>query len=202
MISYIKQQLSNRWGSFSCKNTFEHNGNLPYMANGLAFNYIFRPISSNAITERYSCELPADLHALYGVCNGMRLFLSSFCIFGVQTRAGEMEPFDIATENHNIHARMIGNNCEIEDLVFFGSLGKDTVFAFDRRFPNSYLCMKNGSSSPIKTFNSLAAMFDWFIPRLMKLYNDDCSKVFPNEKYKKIPALANAILSYEELNNT
>lgn len=199
LLSFIEQQLSARWGNFSCENNYRSNGMLPYMNNGLAFNYIFSPAPISSCVDRYNCELTSELLDLYSACNGMRLFLSGLCIFGVQTREYEMEPFDIATENYNIHARMAANNCENKDLIFFGSYGKDCVFAYDSKKTERILCVKNGQDVPIMTFDTLKELFDFFVPRIADQYDMACTKKVPNKKYKGIPVLANSMLSIEEI---
>lgn len=199
LLSSVEQQLSARWGNFICESNYRSNGMLPYLNNGLAFNYIFSPIPISSCIDRYNWELPPELLDLYSECNGMRLFLSGLCIFGVQTREYEMEPFDIATENHNIHARMAANNHDNEDLIFFGSYGKDCVFAYNSKNPERILCVKNGQAEPIMTFDTLKDMFEFFVPRIAEQYDEACTKKELNRKYMSIPVLANSMLSIEEI---
>ena len=198
-LTRIEQQLTDRWGMFSSGGDARSNGRIPYMKNGLAFNYFFSPVAISEVEQQYGCKLPEELCELYSACNGLRLFLSGLSIFGIQSRKETMEPFSITTENYNIHARMREHNCDNQRLVFIGSVGKDAVFAFNQDHPNSYICMKNGYSDILLTFQCLDELMQFFVPKIMDIYNDNFKKKSPNEKYKGIPVLENSLLSIDEI---
>ena len=202
MIKYVENLLTSKWGTFThCDNAI-CNGNLPY-SEGVMFNYIFDALDGSEIIEcasNYNFSLPSELLQLYQSCNGMRLFLSGFSIFGVQHRNHTMEPYSISAENHNIHMRMKNNACDTADLFFFGSYGKDCVLAISRS--GEYACVRNGESDPILSFSSLKDMIEFFIPRIASKYDENCFKTVPNEKYKTIPVLANSMLKIEEIYTT
>lgn len=135
LIDYVKKELSNKWGVWYEEESYEYLGNPEYLENKLHFAYVFSPVGADSISD-YAEEkgfcMPNELQEIFRSCNGMRLFLSSFSLYGFQSGKDEMEPYDIRTENYNIHARMKENGCDRLDWFFFGSYG-DYVFAYDEK---------------------------------------------------------------------
>ena len=202
MVDKIKTALISKWGFMSGEEDAQTNGTPTYTESTVRFNYIFNPAPSERISEivgHFGFVMPCDLNELYSECNGMRLFLSSLNIYGSQTRRYDMEPFDLMTENYNIHARMKKNRCDIEDLFFFGSCGKDCVFAYNTKMPDKILCLEKGSDRQILSFANLNELFNFFLPRMMEQYDCNCMKKAPNEEFEDVPVLANALISVEEI---
>lgn len=133
------------------------------------------------------------------ICNGFRLFLSSFTIYGLQNRENEMEPYDLAIENYNIVARMKANRCENKGFFFFGSYGRDYVFAYKEDAPNKVFCLKNGFDTVEMEFDSLQELMKFFVPRIIAKYDENCNKDCLYERFKQIPVLANAMYGLSEI---
>ena len=201
MIDYVKTQLCEKWGKWEQEDTYEFIGSPEYLKAGVHFSYIFTPTETEKI-ERYACEckvkLSEEIYELFKKCNGMRLFLSSFSLYGFQTGKEEMEPFDIRTENNNIHMRMKENRCDVPEWFFIGAYG-DYVFAFDPVDNQCIKCVENGYADIEMTFATVDDLVHFFIPRMIDKYRDDFCKKKPNMEFEKIPALANAMFDIEEI---
>lgn len=201
MVDYIKAQLCEKWGEWEKENTYEFIGNPGYLKDGLRFSYIFTPTGAEQIicyADECKVVLTEEIQELFEECNGIRLFLSSFSLYGFQTGEEEMEPFDIRTENHNIHARMQENNCDVPEWFFLGSYG-DYVFAFDANDNQCIKCMENGYADVEMMFATVEDLLHYFIPRIVDKYEKDFCKKKPNREFIKIPALANAMFDIDEI---
>jgi len=197
IVELIKKSFPLSWGSWDKTVNGEVNATLPYVDNNLSMNYIFNPVHSK-IKKIYgydnSDKMPDELKHIYTECNGFRLFLSSFSLYGIQEDKNEMEPFDITTENYNIHARMKENKVDNENYLFLGSVCKDATFAYFSNLKKPYVCMKNGFADIIIDFTSIEELIRFFIPRMVELYDDNFKKKRPNKEFESVPVLANAIM--------
>lgn len=201
MVDYVKAQLCEKWGGWEKENTYEFIGNPGYLKDGLHFSYIFTSIGTEQIisyADERKVVLTKEIQELFEECNGIRLFLSSFSLYGFQTGKEEMEPFDIRLENYNIHARMLENNCDVPEWFFIGSYG-DYVFALDTMDSQCIKCMENGHADIEMTFATLNELIHYFIPRLVDKYEKDFNKKNPNKEFKGIPVLANAMFDIDEI---
>lgn len=199
MLKGIKDQLEQRWGPFSEEENCLCNGTTAYLDPARKFNYIFKPLSKK-LFEEYAVSngvvIPDELLALYAECNGMRLFLSSFSIYGLQERRFEIEPFDLAIENQNNHSRLHGL---MDEYFFFGAFGRDFVFAYNLRKANEVKCIALETGAEVISFDSLSALFEYFIPRIAKLYDSNCRKINPDKEFEGIPALENVTSKLDEI---
>ena len=187
-LDYINDSLYGKWK--------ELEGHPAYLSKDISFNQIFQPIDQKLYEElekKLDVSFPQGLLTLYSECNGFRLFLSSFSFFGLQTGEGDMVPFDFYTENHNIHLRMRENGCDDTDWIFVGNYGRNYVFTIKRSAPSAFYLLENGKDKVIAIFDSLDEVIRYFIPRMIEHYDDNYVCDQPREKYKKIPALANAL---------
>lgn len=201
MIKYVKAQLCEKWGEWEKDNTYEFIGNPEYLKEGLHFSYIFMPTGTEKIigyANECNVLLTKELQGLFNECNGIRLFLSSFSLYGFQSGQEEMEPYDIRMENYNIHARMKENNCDVPEWFFIGAYG-DYVFAFDVADKQCIKCMENGYADVEMTFATVEDLLHYFIPRMIEKYKSNFYKKKPNEEFKLIPALANAMFDINEI---
>lgn len=199
MLDEIKEQLEQYWGPFSEEENCICNGAPAYMDSDRKFNYIFKPLSKRLYEEYAATKcivIPDDLLSLYSECNGMRLFLSSLSIYGLQERRFENEPFDLAIENQNNYARLHGL---MDEYFFFGAFGRDYVFAYDLQNANEIKCISLETGSEVMSFNSLVALFDYFIPRIANLYDSNCRKINPDKQFEGIPALENVTSRLDEI---
>lgn len=201
MVDYVKAQLCERWGEWEKDNSYEYIGNPQYLKEGLHFSYIFMPVGTEQIIKyAIECEvsLTEEIHEMFKVCNGMRLFLSSFSLYGFQSGQDEMEPYDIRVENNNIHTRMKENRCDVPEWFFIGAYG-DYVFAFDPVDNQCIKCVENGYADIEMTFATVDEMVHFFVPRMIDKYRDDFCKKKTNMEFEGIPALANAMFDIEEI---
>lgn len=194
MVNYIKGILKSKWGDFEDKDGDCVQGKPDYL-DGDYMSYIFKP----CVCDKTEIYIPADLKVLFEQCNGMRIVLSGFTIFGFQIGSSDMVPYDFNVENINIHYRMRENSCDDESLVFVGSVARDFVLAMRKDKIDVVYLMKNGYSTVIKEYSSLIECAKSIIPRLLERYDDNYNNLFPHEEYNKYPALANAVYSLEEL---
>ncbi len=190
ILNYIKQSIFEKWN--------EYDGHPTYLRSNVSFNHIFPPTEweeYRLIEEEKGFVFPEELKAFYSQCNGVRLFLSSLSIFGIQNHKDLIEPYDLRIENYNIQARMKENNCDSSKWFFFGSYARDYVFAFQigTHTQGGYYLLENGKDKVIKTFNTFDELVHYFVPRILDHYNDKYECDIPKEKYKKFPALANAL---------
>ena len=197
MIEFVKEQISEKWKPMECVGGDYVEGKPLYLKDGLYFNYIFRSIQAKE--SDCGLKLHPELLDIYEKCNGMRLFLSSFCIYGLQGAGGLMEPYDIRTENINIHGRMKENFCDVPALVFWGSVCNDYVLAYREDAMNEIMCMENGAADVIKRFSSIREAIEFFVPRLIDLYDDKHKKICPNQEFSGIDTLENAAMDINEL---
>lgn len=197
MVEFVKKQISEKWTPMECVCGDYVEGKPQYLKDGLYFNYIFCPIQAKE--SDCGLKLHPELLEIYEQCNGMRLFLSSFCIYGLQGAGGLMEPYDIRTENVNIHGRMKENFCDESALVFFGSVCNDYVLAYREDAMNEIMCMENGSADVLKSFSSISEAVEFFVPRLVELYDDNHNKKSPNIEFSGIDTLENTVMDINEL---
>ena len=201
MVEYVKAQLCEKWGEWGKNNTYEYIGNPKYLKDGLHVSYIFMPIGTEQIisyADECNVLMTEELQELFKECNGIRLFLSSFSLYGFQSGQEEMEPYDIRMENNNIHARMKENSCDVPEWFFIGAYG-DYVFALDTADNQRIKCMENGYADVEMTFATVDDLLHYFIPRMIDKYKGDFCKKKPNEEFKMIPALANAMFDINEI---
>lgn len=202
MLIDIIKKIESRWGKMLTENNYFYNGSPKYLKNKSYFNYIFKEIGLEKyydFAKDHFFGLPQELLDFYRECNGIRLFLSSFSIFGIQVNNDTMQPFDLAVENYNIHARMSGNNCDNDSLFFFGSYGGDYVFAYDINQDNGIYVYENGFNKQILSFASLKELLCFFVDRMAIHYNEKCEKDKINVEFKKYPALANSMYDINEI---
>ncbi len=193
--------LEEKWGPFSISESYQYQGKPDYLEDG-SFNYIFAPTDYSRydeIAEKKGVIIPQELNKLYHECNGMRLFLSSFCIFGIQNGEADMEPYDLYIENHNIHSRMRENACDNEDLFFFGAYASDYVFAYSQKDLNRIILVENGNNEVIKEFKSLEELFESFIPKIITHYDSSFKKDIVDSDFVDYPALANGMYGLDEV---
>ena len=201
MLKKIINQLEQKWGPFVDAENSICNGTPEYTESGLKFNYIFKPISKDKYLK-YALDnnvaIPNELSLLYDECNGFRLFLSSLSIYGIQERKSKMEPYDLSVENHNSRSRLKG---KYPDHLVFGAFGRDYLLSYDLTEKNKIKCISIENGHVIKTFCNLVELLDFFVPRMMKLYDSKCRKIKPDRMFKGIPALENATFDFKELIN-
>jgi len=188
LLDYIKGCLKDKWN--------EYDGHPEYLSKNVSFNQIFHPVEKELYEEvgrKLGIAFPQELLTLYTECNGFRLFLSGFSIFGIQQGKGEMEPYDLIIENHNIHSRMKENGCDDSNLIFVGNYGRNYVFCIRKDGSSGFYMMENGKDSVIAHFSSLEELIRYFIPRMIEHYDDQYICDQPKEKYKMIPVLSNAL---------
>ena len=202
MINYIEEFLGERWGEWEEVENYRCNGTPIYMDNGLRFNYIFKPLSYEmyeAVFERLGAEISEELSEIYKQCNGMRLLLSGFSIYGLQGGGYEMEPYDLSLENFRILQEMFGNGCNTQKYIFWGAYGCDYVFAYEKGKMDKVYCMKQGYDEILLTFNSVRETIEYFIPRIADCYDENCNKKKQNGEFEGIPFLANSMYELDEL---
>ena len=188
LLDYIKESLIKKWN--------EYDGHPEYLLPDVSFNKIFPPIDwdyYHQLETEIGISFPQELKNFYSECNGCRLFLSSFSIFGLQNGSRILEPYDLVIENHNIHERMKENGCDDQNYFFFGNYGRNYVFAFKIDESNRLYMLENGKATVITRFDSLESLIHYFMPRMLDHYDDKYECDQPKTKYKNIPVLKNAL---------
>ena len=152
MLAEIINKIELKWGELLPEANYFYNGSPKYMKKKSYFNYVFKKIELGKYSDfakEHNFEMPQELLDFYKECNGIRLFLSSLSIYGFQVNDEANQPFDLAIENYNIHARMSGNNCDNDALFFFGSYGGDYVFAYNINQGDEISVYENGHLTPV-----------------------------------------------------
>ena len=149
---------------------------------------LYNPVENMAkYFSQKNWVLPQDLKEFYKTYNGVRLFFSSFNIFGCQSNVGNTDivPYDIFIENYN-HS----NNL---NYIVFGCILSCYNFAFKNDINDKkYYKLDARDYSVIKTYDSLEQLFENELPVFVDEYNIDGTRKHPNinETTKLIPLFA------------
>lgn len=150
--------------------------------------------------KAYNIKLLPELKEFYNYYNGCRLFLSSLNIYGLGV--GESSPLEFFLNDLNKHneipKRLVSQE-ELDDIVFFGSVGdynafyKQSEINEPRIYSRIYLC-ENKTVKPVKTFNSIKEMMEYYFKYLTDEYDEKGYRKHPSQEEwcRKYPALANS----------
>ena len=73
------------------------------------------------------------------------------------------------------------------------------MFAYDRLRTKQYICVERGKDKILLSFDSLEELMSYFVLRIITKYDNNCNKLNPNDEYRDIPSLFNAMLTLDEL---
>lgn len=200
MFDIIKV-ITEKWGTLTELDSFKANGMPDYM-QGTAFNYIYimsEKETVEKILRKNKIILSEELIDFYREYNGVKLFLSGFSLYGFPIKRNTYNPYDFCVENMRIHIEMVNNNCDKPEWIFFGSYAGLYVFAYDRLSVKQYVCVERGKSDILLSFDSFEELVSYFVLSIITKYDENCNKLIPNEEYRDIPVLANAMVALEEL---
>ncbi len=204
-----KKVLENKWGKFEKLDNYYAQGFInetKKKKDGFFFNILFEPmydqlmdlldenkkkstidiLKSGDLTDIWrqnsntKIVLLPELEDFYKQYNGFKLFLSSFCIYGIWPYNKEnykYNPYDIFYTNAtNWYCSMKYH----PNLIAFGSLG-DYAFCYDRNELKKIYVVNQFDKSPIlQTFDSFEEFFDYYFYNLVEGYNEDFTKKIKN----------------------
>jgi len=191
MNEYMKK-LRDKWGEFVKRGNYISNGLMPFISNEARLNVLFVPKSIEEMSKYYKDVLNAELHRelneIYEWTNGCRLFFGSLAIYGIRDENNDdiLTPFDLEWENKNLSDKM-----NTDKYIFFGSIGGEFVFGYDKHNPSEVYGMKVGDGTVLQKFDGVKDFFGHYFYALMEEYDIDCRKIHPTEAYKGIPVLEN-----------
>lgn len=190
------EKLEEKWGSFRKVSHYYEQCELPFISDQARLNVIFDPIDFGVVegvfANKLKSELLPDLKEFYLKYNGCRLFSNSFNIYGVQVYDSDIyQPYDIVIENVNNYAKMSDREKKRCNLLFFGSLGGDYIFGYDRDEKKQIYCVEAGHGKILKRFDSFNAFITYYINGLINEYDLKGKKLHPEEDSVGIPVLEN-----------
>lgn len=162
-------------------------------------HYLCKKIDENYydnFEKTYNIVLLPELKEFYKFYNGCRLFLSSIVIYGLGV--GESRPMEFFLNDYNKHQEITykKNSKQIlDDIVFFGGVGNYNFYYKQSEINNPKIYVSpNGMVEPIKVFNSIKELMDYYFKYLTPEYDENGYRKHPNkEKWcRKIPAIANS----------
>lgn len=200
-----KKILEDKWGKFGKYDNYFGQGFInetKKKKDGFFFNILFEPmydqlmnlldeskkrsmidiIKSGELTDiwrqntKNKIVLLPELEDFYKQYNGFKLFLSSFCIYGIwpyNRENYEYNPYDIFYTNAtNWHCSLKYHS----NLIAFGSLG-DYAFCYDRNELKKIYVINQFDKSPIlQTFDCFEEFFDHYFFKLIDEYGVDFTK--------------------------
>ena len=137
-------------------------------------------------------KLLPELKNFYKNYNGCRLFMSSINIFGLNYK--DSFPLDFAINDFNGHASYNFTKDELKDIVIFGSVGDDHLWYKQSEInnPKIYLTAEK-NKEPIKTFDSIKSMFEYYFDLLYPEYDSKGYRKHPDAQFieLELPFYAN-----------
>lgn len=141
--------------------------------------------------KTYNIKLLPELKEFYKYYNGCKLFHSSIVIYGIGI--GKSSPMDFFLNDLNKHNEIPKNKTtqeELDDIVFFGSVGNYNLYYKQSELKNSKIYLsQNGTIVPKQQFSSIKELMKFYFKYLTVEYNEEGYIKHPNiEKWcKKIP---------------
>ena len=147
--------------------------------------------------EAFNIQLLPELKEFYKSYNGCRLFISSINIFGLGYK--DSFPVDFAINDYNAHANYDFTDEESKDIVIFGNVGDFDIWYKQSEInnPKVYLTQRE-DKKPIKVFNSIKEMFEYYFGILYNEYNEEGYRQHPETLFEDVPHLANKFFGYIE----
>ncbi len=176
-------------------------------AKHMAFYELYEKINMSyykKFANSYNIVFLPELLDFYKAYNGCKLFYDSISIYGIKINGNG--PFDLFLNDRNRHGdiktkisninskdlelpdgvtRKDFDNCIdvlLDDIVFFGCVGKYNMYYKQSEIsnPKIYLSYEEGIT-PIKTFNSIKEVFEFYIPKLYEEYDENGTKAHQND---------------------
>ncbi len=200
-FDYIMDMIIQKWGRLEHESNYLYSGSPSYLSGG-KFNYVFRPINMDPILKYFSennLSMPDELKSFYTKCNGLKIALGAFSIYGFPDWRNRVKPFDFLLENMNIHTELKVNGIDSGELLFFGSFIGTYAFAYSNNYPNHYFCYNRCNLKTLLSFASFLELCEFFVPKILLEYDKQFNKLKPNIEYADIPLLANSLLGLDGL---
>ena len=169
--------------------------NTDHIQKNTRLHYFYKPVDMPKLFKKMKWYLPKDLKEFYKRFNGMRLFFSSFCIYGVQSCRFETEnaPYDILIENFS---RSLDKS-----YIIFGCILGGKVFAYknDKKCSQYYELDEN-DFSVLRTYESLNDLLVEKLTPYLEEYNLDGTRKHPKttEFAKKYPVFAHDYVGHKD----
>lgn len=148
--------------------------NTDHIQKDTKLHYFYKPVDMPKLFKKMKWYLPKDLKEFYKNFNGMRLFFSSFCIYGVQSCRFETRhiPFDIIIENFS--------RSKNKDYIIFGTILGCYYFVYknDKR-SKGYYKIDADDWSILKQYDSLDQLLTEELTPYMEEYNLDGTRKHP-----------------------
>lgn len=129
--------------------------------------------------KSYGVELPPHLKEVYSECNGLHLFGTSLCVYGIRSHfrrdaSAAFEPFDLlrhSEESRTVHHPLKGNHAD--ERVFFAGYDWDNSHAYTLPDDGTvYFCEAGSAEATVKwpsVMDYLLSEYD----RIAKLYDEE-----------------------------
>ena len=148
--------------------------NTDHIQKDTKLHYFYKPVDMPKLFKKMKWYLPNDLKEFYKNFNGMRLFFSSFCIYGVQSCRFETKhiPFDIIIENFS--------RSKNKDYIIFGTILGCYYFVYknDKR-SKGYYKIDADDWSILKQYDSLDQLLTEELTPFLEEYNLDGTRKHP-----------------------
>lgn len=172
---YLDDLLQKKWNSIKKDRSGVYYGQVKHISDNVYLNELCSPIDMQyyeKLEQQLGIKLLPELKEFYKSYNGCRLFHSSISIYGMPT--SESRPFDFFLNNYNHHAELIKNNCNDDDIVFFGGVGDNFIYyrQSEIKSPKIYLS-KLGSVNVNKEFSSIKELMNYYINALSYEYDEN-----------------------------
>lgn len=168
-----------------------------HIQKGTNLHYFYKPENMPKYFKSKGWYLPKDLKAFYSKFNGMRLFFSSFSIYGTQCNRffTDNVPYDLSIEN-------INHSLDHSYIVFGATLCQLFAYKNDKKL-NGYYKLNENDFSILKTYDSLEELITKELTPFLEEYNLDGTRKHPRntEIAKKYPVFAheyNGVKDWEE----
>lgn len=146
-----------------------------HIQKGTNLHYFYKPENMPKYFKSKGWYLPKDLKAFYSKFNGMRLFFSSFSIYGTQCNRffTDKVPYDLSIENFN--------HSKDHSYVVFGTIMGCYYFAYKNdKKQKGYYKLYAKDFSILDTYDSLDEIFTKELAPFLEEYNLDGTRKHPN----------------------
>ena len=179
----FKEQLEEKWGPFEKDEFFWKQRNIASVSPRTYLNVLFNPVNIKLykIFEKdFNCKFPRELKKFYKRYNGIMLFCQSFRIFGFNINVDtSYQTLHFSFENARINFQ---KKCpKYSDMISFGYYAEYN-FCFDRKNNKKIYVISRNTFEHVHTFNSLQELFDYYLPPLIKEYNEKGEKIHPTSE--------------------
>lgn len=172
-------------GEKLCENGTLLIGRAPHIAPYAWLNFIYPPLSNEEIQNlehEMKTEIPNDYKSFLKISNGLGI-LHTLSLYGLRNnykrsiKEAEQQPFSLTTPNISEKPKKAGKN-----IFYIGgySSGNGAWLYIDKENNTVHLCKKGGVKS-LYQWNSFDEMLSSEVDRLVRLFDSDGKKLYPNK---------------------